>query len=99
MPVSPLKTFQAEVGPDSAAKYPVTSPQGIRIAVAGDVLSLCNPLSAWQENFKPLQHTELSPVVYGSELLSDLGRSPAKKATMVPLASIESSFSCHIAKG
>lgn len=77
----------------------VTSASGIRIAVAGDILSLSNPLQTWRDNFEPLQSTELGPLVYGRELLSDLGRKPSRKATIVPLPSIESSFSFHIAKG
>ena len=71
----------------------------MRIAVAGDILALAQPLTAWEKNFKPLRPTQLEPVIFAKDLLSDLGRNPATKATIIPLPSIESSFSCHIAKG
>lgn len=45
------------------------------------------------------QPEELSPVIYGRDCLTELGKKPGKKATIVPLPSIESSFSYHVAKG
>lgn len=33
----------------------VTSPQGMRIAVIGDILNMQDPVSAWKENFQDVQ--------------------------------------------
>lgn len=77
----------------------LTSPRNMRIAVSGDILDIARPLSAWNFHFRSSKGEQLLPVTYAGNLLSELGRNPSRKAIVVPLQSIESSFSYHVAKG
>ncbi|KIL70742.1 hypothetical protein M378DRAFT_6664 [Amanita muscaria Koide BX008] len=78
----------------------MTNPSGVRFSVTGNVLSLEKPRSTWQNYFKPtLPEGPLSPVPLAAETLSDIGRNPAKKAIVMSLPTVESSFVTHTAKG
>ncbi|PVF93786.1 hypothetical protein CPB86DRAFT_714671 [Serendipita vermifera] len=74
-------------------------PSNLRISVYGDILSLDRPRSSWSDVFGPLESKPLGPVHFSHECLSELGKSPSKKAIIVSLANIESSYSAHIARG
>lgn len=78
------------------------------MAISGNILDIAMPLSAWRSHFshsfaeKHLGHVygeNLLPVTYSHDVLSKLGRAPSYKAIVVPLPSIESSFSYHVGKG
>ncbi|KAG9314439.1 Metalloenzyme, LuxS/M16 peptidase-like protein [Chiua virens] len=78
----------------------LTDPSGIRIAVTGNVLGLQKPRSTWSEKFRHLsQVSTLAPVKLTCETLTELGRNPVKKAVVVGLPTIESSFVNHTTKG
>ncbi|KAL5495204.1 hypothetical protein ACEPAI_667 [Sanghuangporus weigelae] len=78
----------------------ITDPSGIRLSVTGNVLDVPNPRSTWTKYFgKLLPETPLRPILLASETLSTVGRDPRKKAIVVSLPTIESSFTQHTAKG
>ncbi|EPQ60716.1 hypothetical protein GLOTRDRAFT_30984 [Gloeophyllum trabeum ATCC 11539] len=80
-------------------KY-VTEPSGIRFAVAGNILDLPQPRSIWRKHFGSIiPETPLAPVKLSQESLSPVGRYPVKKAVVVSLPTIESSFVTHTTKG
>ncbi|KDQ63640.1 hypothetical protein JAAARDRAFT_29668 [Jaapia argillacea MUCL 33604] len=80
-------------------KY-VTDPSGIRFSVSGNVMGLEKPRSVWAKYFgKILPETRLTPVPLASDTLSAVGRNPVKKAIVVSLPTIESSFVMHTTKG
>ncbi|ETW86965.1 Metallo peptidase M16 [Heterobasidion irregulare TC 32-1] len=80
-------------------KY-LTDPTGIRMSVAGNVKDIPNPRAPWAKYFADvLPVSQLAPVPMASENLSEIGRNPTKKAIIVELSTIESTFSAHIAKG
>ncbi|KAF8640945.1 hypothetical protein AX17_000592 [Amanita inopinata Kibby_2008] len=78
----------------------MTEPSGVRFSVTGNVLGLDKPRSSWGRYFKtPLSGGALSPVPLASATLSEVGRNPAKKAIIMSLPTIESSFVTHTTKG
>ncbi|KAF5377430.1 hypothetical protein D9615_005325 [Tricholomella constricta] len=80
-------------------KY-LTVPSGVRFSVNGNVLKLDKPRSLWEKHFKQcLPESELSPVPVASTTLSEVGQNPAKKAIVMSLPTIESSYVTHTAKG
>ncbi|KDR85083.1 hypothetical protein GALMADRAFT_233694 [Galerina marginata CBS 339.88] len=80
-------------------KY-MTVPTGIRFSVTGNVLSLKEPRSIWGKHFSSvIPSVPLSPVPLASETLSDVGRNLSRKAIVMSLPTIESSFVTHTAKG
>jgi len=80
-------------------KY-ITDPTGIRFSVTGNVLGLKEPRSTWGKHFSSaIPSVALSPVPLASETLSDLGKNISRKAAVMSLPTIESSFVTHTAKG
>ncbi|KIK71096.1 hypothetical protein GYMLUDRAFT_147646 [Collybiopsis luxurians FD-317 M1] len=78
----------------------VTDPRGMRFGVTGNVLRLKHPRSTWAKYFqKAVPQVPLSPVSLSSEFLSRVGTNPAKKAIVMSLATIESSFVTHSTQG
>ncbi|KAF8622884.1 hypothetical protein AX15_006649 [Amanita polypyramis BW_CC] len=78
----------------------MTDPSGVRFSVTGDVLNLVEPRSTWGKYFKAtLPEGTLSPVPLASATLSEIGKDPVKKAIVMSLPTIESSFVSHITKG
>ncbi|KIJ68351.1 hypothetical protein HYDPIDRAFT_106537 [Hydnomerulius pinastri MD-312] len=77
----------------------LTDPSGIRISVTGNILGLKKPRSVWGDNFKELQASTLAPIKLTCDTLSELGKNPVGKATIVSLPTIESSFVNHTTKG
>ncbi|KAJ6575205.1 Metalloenzyme, LuxS/M16 peptidase-like protein [Mycena capillaripes] len=76
-----------------------TDPSGVRFSVAGNVLNVKNPRSTWAKYFgSSLPETPLSPIPLSSETLSDLGKEPVKKAIVMSLPTIESSYVTHSTK-
>ncbi|BGP12424.1 hypothetical protein JCM10213_001971 [Rhodosporidiobolus nylandii] len=70
-------------------------PRAMRMKVSGDVLSLHKPVQAWLEHFEhvlPFPAAQLAPVLHTRNLLTDLGKKPAKKALLYTLSSSESTY-------
>jgi len=78
-------------------KY-LTDPSGIRFSVTGNVLKLDKPRSVWGKYFDILPEVALSPVPLSSQTLSTLGKEPVKKAIVLSLPTIESSYVTHTTK-
>ncbi|KIM20884.1 hypothetical protein M408DRAFT_30019 [Serendipita vermifera MAFF 305830] len=74
-------------------------PSELRFSVIGDVLKLDRPRSSWLEKFQSLPFAPVAPVRLLNETLSTLGKKPGKRAVIVSLANIESSFSSQHALG
>ncbi|KAG1843393.1 uncharacterized protein F5891DRAFT_1208029, partial [Suillus fuscotomentosus] len=68
-------------------------PTGVRISVTGNVLDIPKPRSVWSKHFGDLlPESKIAPLKLTSHTLSELGKNPATKATVVSLPTIESSF-------
>ncbi|PPQ88654.1 hypothetical protein CVT25_010230 [Psilocybe cyanescens] len=76
----------------------ITDPTGVRFSVTGNVLSLKEPRSTWGKYFS-IPSVPLAPVPMASETLSDIGKNISKKAIVMSLPTIESSFVMHTTKG
>ncbi|KAI0691326.1 Metalloenzyme, LuxS/M16 peptidase-like protein [Cytidiella melzeri] len=75
-------------------------PSALRFSVAGDILELKQPRITWARHFgETLKEAPLAPVPMASETLSSLGKNPVKKAVVLSLPTIESSFVSHHSKG
>ncbi|TIA96259.1 hypothetical protein E3P94_02416 [Wallemia ichthyophaga] len=77
----------------------VVQPNGIRVSVAGNVMGLERPQEPWAKYFPEENNKPLASVPWVKDFKLPLGQNPSKKAVVVPLPSIESSFSVHTAKG
>ncbi|KAA1467937.1 hypothetical protein DENSPDRAFT_833113 [Dentipellis sp. KUC8613] len=96
-----LQTSPEEVIKDfEEIRKHITDPSGVRFSVTGNVLALPKPRSVWAKYFsQPLPQSKLLPVPLVANALSELGKKPAKKAVVVTLPTIESSFVTHVARG
>lgn len=81
-----------------ALKDILLRPEGFTFSVLGDVLKLEKPRTTWMEHFQTLAYASPLPIPLVNETLSGLGKSPSKKAVVVSLSNIESSFSGHFAR-
>ncbi|KAH9837131.1 Metalloenzyme, LuxS/M16 peptidase-like protein [Rhodofomes roseus] len=78
----------------------LTDSSCVRFSVAGDVLSIKQPREPWAKYFQPLlQPSDLLPVTLSKDTLSTVGKNPVKKAVVVSLPTIESSYTSHVTKG
>ncbi|GAA5972730.1 hypothetical protein JCM11641_002994 [Rhodosporidiobolus odoratus] len=78
-----------------AMRSSMLDPRALRLKVTGDVLSLKKPVSAWLDHFEripPFPAQQLAPVIRTRNLLTSLGRSPAKKGVLYTLSSSESTY-------
>ena len=74
--------------------------ENLRVIVAANLEKLHNPVSSWKPFLENLDTTQtLKPVSNRRERLSEGGRSPGKLAYIVPLPTIDSSFSVHVSRG
>ncbi|KPV78065.1 uncharacterized protein RHOBADRAFT_40608 [Rhodotorula graminis WP1] len=76
-------------------------PRAIRIKVAGDILSLKTPSSSWLTHFEhvlPFPPQQLAYLLHERDLLTDLGKSPSRKAVIYTIASTESNYLFTYAK-
>ncbi|KAG6877636.1 hypothetical protein C0993_005345 [Termitomyces sp. T159_Od127] len=97
-----LQTNPTEVIADfeEIRKHLVMDPSGVRFSVTGNVLCLEHPRSTWAKHLgKSYPPTELSPVPIASDALSEVGKKPGKKAIVMSLPTIESSYVTHGTKG
>ncbi|KXN89943.1 hypothetical protein AN958_04947 [Leucoagaricus sp. SymC.cos] len=79
-------------------KY-LTDPSGVRFSVTGDVLQLKAPRSTWAKYFNDvLPASSLAPVTLTHDTLSSIGREPVRKAVVMKLPTIESSYVMHSTK-
>ncbi|KAG8934409.1 hypothetical protein FRC02_010043 [Tulasnella sp. 418] len=76
----------------------VTKPTGVRFSVTGNVLAVPQPRKPWSL-FDKLSTSELHPPPFSKDYLTELGKAPVKKAVVLTLPTIESSFGVHTAKG
>lgn len=84
---------------ESLRQY-ITDPTGVRFSVTGNILGVPEPRSIWNKYFGAvLPEAPLSPVPLASDTLSNVGKHPTKRAIVVTLPTIESSFVNHIGKG
>ncbi|KAI0815109.1 Metalloenzyme, LuxS/M16 peptidase-like protein [Irpex lacteus] len=75
-------------------------PSSVRFSVSGDILKLSQPRTTWAKHFgQSLKTAPLGPIPVAADTLSSLGKSPVKKAVVLSLPTIESSFVSHHAKG
>lgn len=74
----------------------------MRVSVAGDVLGLAKPRGDWAEQFVAghnwVAHPT-EPVPWSHDVLTELGKQPAKKGVISALPTIESSYAVFSAKG
>ncbi|KAI0931998.1 hypothetical protein AcV7_000767 [Taiwanofungus camphoratus] len=78
----------------------ITNSSGVRFSVTGNVLALKHPRSSWAKHFADsLPATELAPLALAVDTLSTVGKKPVKKAIVVSLPTIESSYASHTTKG
>ncbi|KAF9650047.1 hypothetical protein BDM02DRAFT_3185737 [Thelephora ganbajun] len=87
------------IGEFEAIRKTLTSPEGIRFSVTGNILGIQNPKQPWRKHFGNLNQTTLQPVPFSDKTLSALGKEPANKALVVSLSTIESSFVYHTSRG
>lgn len=74
----------------------LTDPSGVRFSVTGDVLRLKSPRSIWAKYFHGvLPVSPLAPVPITRNTLSLVGKNPVKKAVVMKLPTIESSYVMH----
>ncbi|KAF9015263.1 Metalloenzyme, LuxS/M16 peptidase-like protein [Cyathus striatus] len=74
----------------------ITDPSGIRFSVTGNIMKLEKPRSTWGRYFTSvLPKGELSSIPLASETLSAVGSHTARKAIVMSLPTIESSFVTH----
>lgn len=58
------------------------NPDALRIAVAGDILSLTEPRSVLAKNFIPIKEAvALKTISTSEQSLTELGRNPSKKVS------------------
>jgi len=80
-------------------KY-LTDPSGIRMSVTGNILGIKEPRSIWNKHFgNIIPECTLAPVPLASETLNKVGKQPVKKAVVLSLPTIESSYVNHTTKG
>ncbi|KZW02722.1 hypothetical protein EXIGLDRAFT_732962 [Exidia glandulosa HHB12029] len=76
----------------------LTSPEAMRFVAWGDIMSLPNPRAIWKTAFGDVKDTDLLPIPLRKESLNELGRNPSKKAVVVTMPTIESTFSTFATK-
>ncbi|EIW67501.1 hypothetical protein TREMEDRAFT_33585 [Tremella mesenterica DSM 1558] len=75
-------------------------PAIIRVSVRGDVKSLQHPRKVLQEKFFRIEDPKpLRPISTSADTLSVLGKNPKAKCIIIPMSSIEGSYSNHSALG
>ncbi|KAK7058884.1 hypothetical protein VNI00_001508 [Paramarasmius palmivorus] len=82
-----------------AIRKHLIEPSGLRFSVTGNVLKLGKPRSVWAKYFNSIPETPLTPVPLSSENLSKVGQNPVKKAIIMSLPTIESSYVTHSTTG
>ncbi|QRV76246.1 Zinc metalloprotease [Ceratobasidium sp. AG-Ba] len=76
----------------------ITRGSGVRFSVTGNILALKHPRSAWKKNFEGIQVDHVDPISWSKDVLSSIGKNPSKKAVVVSLPTIESSYAIHTSK-
>lgn len=74
--------------------------ENFRILVIADITKLTNPVSAWKPFVEGMKFTgTLAPIDHRKQRLTPQGAKPGGVAHVVPLPTIDSSFSIHVALG
>ncbi|CAD6909796.1 unnamed protein product [Tilletia controversa] len=78
----------------------VLVPDNMRVAVCGDVLGLSEPRTAWKKQFCKADWVPKEPqrIQWSKDVLSDLGKQPARSGLICSLPTIESSYAVFTAK-
>ncbi|KAE8250209.1 hypothetical protein A4X13_0g4900 [Tilletia indica] len=78
----------------------VLVPDNMRVAVCGDILGLPEPRTAWKKQFcnPSWVPKEPQPIQWSRNVLSDLGKQPARSGLICSLPTIESSYAVFSAK-
>ena len=79
-------------------------PENLRVSIAGDILALDRPKSAWSQHFTRNEWITGSPkatlpVPWSKDMLTPLGRNPSRKGLITALPTVESSYSYFTTKG
>ncbi|EST04590.1 Peptidase M16, C-terminal domain protein [Kalmanozyma brasiliensis GHG001] len=76
-------------------------PENLRVSVAGDILALEQPKTAWAEHFTQSSWTakQTLPVPWSRDLLTPLGKNPSRKGLITALPTVESSYSYFSTRG
>lgn len=75
-------------------------PKAMRVSVFGNIPALSKPRSTLRENFLPIKEGKpLEPLSTSAQTLTPLGANPSRKMSLVSMAAIEGSYSCHYAAG
>jgi Zn-dependent M16 (insulinase) family peptidase len=76
------------------------TPENIRVLVIGDIEKLPSPVSTWKELVDDHKADKiLNPIDRPSSRLSDAGKKPGDLAYVIPMPTIDSSFSIQTARG
>ncbi|KIY47049.1 hypothetical protein FISHEDRAFT_75082 [Fistulina hepatica ATCC 64428] len=74
----------------------ITNPKGIRLGVSGNVLAVSKPRSTWGKHLgQELKTPFLSDLRLSYDTLSDVGKNPVKKAIVLNLPTVETSYVYH----
>ncbi|KAG8802435.1 hypothetical protein FRC17_006413, partial [Serendipita sp. 399] len=73
----------------------ITRPSAFRFSVTGNILDLPTPKASLVNNFEPISSVKPQALRWCSQALTELGKTPQKKAVIVSLPTIESSFAIH----
>ncbi|BGP21371.1 hypothetical protein JCM10295v2_000245 [Rhodotorula toruloides] len=94
--LQPLKTDAKGLIQDLETLHEtMLDPRAMCMHVWGDVMSLPNPTSPWARYFKRLQpfhEKQLAHLLRSRDLLTDLGKNPARKAVLHTIPSSESTY-------
>lgn len=72
----------------------------MRVAVSGDIVNLPQPRATLAKSFLPVKTAlPLKPQSTSAQTLTPLGEKPSKTMVLVPMSSIEGSYSYHHARG
>lgn len=82
---------------ETVRKY-LTAPEALKFVVWGDILSLPNPRAVWKSAFGDVKEAQLLPVPRRQDTLNELGQNPTKKAVVVTMPTIESTFATFATK-
>src|SRR5438045_637634 len=78
----------------------ICSPSNFRVLVVANIETLSNPVTSWKPLLEGLDTSEqLRPLDRQIDHLSEAGKSPGELAYVIPMPTIDSSFSIHTSRG
>lgn len=96
-----LKTEpEAVINAMNELRAALLDPTAMRVSVFGNIPNLPKPRSTLRENFLPIAEGKpLHALSTSAQTLTPLGENPSRKMSLVSMAAIEGSYSCHYALG